>query len=143
MSRNFFLVIFSIISKSTIVNFAFFAWIIENNLLNGTQNLVLWEFFGSNNAWIKKWPRVKWSYNYSYMPWRDYILRHKLDWRRFPWHFFWNYFSISFLQLHCVIISHWLTVMKHKMPNSKKKRKIHDATHDLEKVQNNWESHSF
>ena len=28
-------------------------------------------------------------------PWRDYIWRHKLDWRQLPWHFFWIYFSIS------------------------------------------------
>ena len=48
--------------------------------------------------------------------WRDYIWRHKLDWRWLPWHFFWIYFSISSLQLLCVMISHWLTVLKHKMP---------------------------
>ena len=47
--------------------------------------------------------------------WRDYIWRHKMDWRRLPWHFFWIYFSISSLQLLCVMISHWLTVLKHKM----------------------------
>ena len=50
-------------------------------------------------------------------PWRDYIWRHKLDWRRLPWHFFWIYFSISSLQLLCVMISHWSTVLKHKMPS--------------------------
>ena len=49
------------------------------------------------------------------MSWRDYIWRHKLDWRQLPWHFFWIYFSISSLQLLCVMISHWLTVLKHKM----------------------------
>ena len=42
---------------------------------------------------------------------------HKLDWRWLPWYFFWIYFSISFLQLLCVMISNWLTVLKHKMPN--------------------------
>ena len=30
---------------------------------------------------------------------------------------FLNLFSISFLQLLCVMISHWLTVLKHKMPS--------------------------
>ena len=28
---------------------------------------------------------------------------------------FLNFFPISFLQLLCVMISHWLTVLKHKM----------------------------
>ena len=57
-----------------------------------------------------------WWRNYWQFAWRDYIWRHKLDWRRLPWHFFWIYFSISSLQLLCVMISHWLTVLKHKMP---------------------------
>ena len=30
---------------------------------------------------------------------------------------FLNFFPISFLQLLCVMISHWLTVLKHKMPS--------------------------
>ena len=44
---------------------------------------------------------------------------HKLDWRRLPWHFFLNLFFhfLPVLYLLCIMISHWLTVLKHKMPN--------------------------
>ena len=37
-------------------------------------------------------PDILKSWLYS---WRDYIWRHKMDWRRLVRHFFWIYFSIS------------------------------------------------
>ena len=65
-----------------------------------------------------------WQYDvinrlYIFIPSMDFytwiLWIHKMDWRCLPCHFFWIYFSGSFLQLFCVMISHWLTVLKHKM----------------------------